>query len=151
MSDIIEGERLLTQEERNIIITNRKNNKLIMRTLLAVLFFLFCMAFVCILLFPPLRKALVPFTLLICFGVGFSIWVNIKMSKLLCLDSVYVREAIFESCNKYHDANFKIKRNGKIELYTHRAQINEKITRGDKVILIPFQKMLLVFLCRSDG
>lgn len=82
---------------------------------------------------------------LICMIAGCMVpvcifaWGDKTMKKLIAqidADELYVREAIFEGINKYHQATFRIKKNGKLELYFRKADIKNKVALEDKVIII---------------
>lgn len=59
-----------------------------------------------------------------------------KIVKQIKLNELFVREAIFIGSNKYHNATFEIMKKGKRELYFRTVSLNDKVKKGDKVILI---------------
>lgn len=151
---ISEKRRLLTTGERNYIYEMFKKNNRFGNYLKWFVIVMIPMSLMSIIL-GIVYSIFVGF---ICMTVGCIVAVNIfvwgdkTMKKLISqieADELYVREAIFKGINKYHQATFYVKNNGRLELYFKRVDIKNRVVLEDKVILIERGKVDWVYKARE--
>lgn len=139
-----EKERLLTEQEREHIISAYQNRDwrliIILCTIVVLLFFL-----ISVFLFYPdnLSGAIIWFiSMCILVGLYFGeavICVN-KVLEGAKKNEIYVKEAIFLDSNKYHQATFEIIKKGRREYFFCKAGLKDDINVEDKVILMKIKK-----------
>lgn len=153
--ELLDKERLLTENEKKYIVDviKNRNSKGVILFYGIVLFFLII---ICALLISANE---------LCVAILFFIVVNIilpivlyntwntasKLAESIKQNEVYAREAIYVAAGMNRYANFKVKKDGRVQSYLTNAFLLEKFNCGDKVILIQMEENYVwVYKARED-
>ena len=145
--ELMENERPLTESEKKYIVgtIEKRNLKTAIMLYCLMLFFLSVACFVLISLGGIMSG--ISIFLIVSIGVFFMVrrtWnTTSELAESIKKDKVYVREAIYEGSNKYHYASFEIRKNGRRDWFCSNAYLPEIINRGEKVILIQMDEVVV--------
>ena len=149
-------ERLLTENEKKYIIgaIEKRDIKLGIAIYGIMLFFLtlLCLIFISL---DGVKSAISIF-LVVNIGVLLMLrnsWNTAsKLADAVKKNEIYVKEAIYESSNKYHYATFEVRKSGRRDWICSSAFFAERINKGEKVILIQKDEVVVwVYKAREDN
>ncbi len=142
--ELAEDERLLTEQEKEHIISAYQNRDWKIIITLCIL---------CILLITGISIALtfkdgigrgIAFSTIVNIGILYIFWytwhLTAKLVNSIKKNEIYVKEAIYLNSNKNHYASFYIKEKGRRQLFFSNALNQDKVKNGEKVILISMGK-----------
>ncbi|BCJ93052.1 hypothetical protein acsn021_06210 [Anaerocolumna cellulosilytica] len=145
-------ERLITKAEREYIeyCVDLKNHKKVGVIIFVALYItVFILSALLYYLTSSLRSGIITFIVVNLYMVAFMLPARYHIVKLLKQEEIWVREAYLKVMNKYHLAWFEINDNGKEEVLLIKANLNEKIYRHDKVIIVKVHKTAYVYKARD--
>lgn len=154
----MENERLLTESEKNYIVSaieNRNRNSKWLIVLYGII--LFFLIIICkSLIYMNRLSAAILFFIVVNIILPIALrntWNTAsKLAESAKRNEIYAREAIYVSASMNRYGNFKIRKNGRMQSYLPNAFLLEKFNRGDKVILIQMGKnQVWVYKAREDN
>ncbi|BCJ93063.1 hypothetical protein acsn021_06320 [Anaerocolumna cellulosilytica] len=148
---LLTQERLITKAERNYIEDrlDLKKYKKIVCICLALYFILILVLCSFFYFLDSIKSAFMVFIIVnLCFALAV-IPPRYQMIKLFKQKEIWVREAVYIGMNKYHNIWVEINYNGLIKQVSMSASLQERIYKGDKVIIITTRSFRGIFLARE--
>lgn len=135
-----EKERLLTEQERRHIISKFENRDWKQFRIICVIFFLLIFLLsMWFLYLGGIKDAIICFSVCTLCGTLGCLYMFLKTNKLLKLvrkNEIYVKEAVFLDYANNGYGIFEISKNGKKKIVSMGAYMNDKVSEGEKVILV---------------
>lgn len=141
---LIDRERLLTEQERNHIISAMENRNVKLGVIVYCIFFFLTMI---INIFPIMHgEILIAIIIFLVENIGVLVLLRdawntaSKLAESAKRNEVYVREAIYKKTGYGNYATFEVNRNGRRAPFYAYALVKDNVKHGDKVILIQMDK-----------
>lgn len=137
---LLEKERPMTKSEREFIQKSIDINdqKKIFKKIYIIYLILVLIVSTFVFFMYSIKEAIIAFIIMHLIIVLIVLYGRYPLVKLLRQEVIYVREGIFITTNKYHQAQIMINKSDKREtLFIHASSRDSKpICRGDKVIIV---------------